>query len=71
MGFRNVFVICLSALSFGLSHNYSFLYMVGTTITGLLWAYTYILSQQRQESPFINLCLIHATTNLIVVMLQA
>lgn len=68
--FNNTWVILLSSLSFGLSHSYSLLYMLDATLSGVLWAFSFILSRQRQENAFVNLVLIHFYTNLIISILQ-
>ena len=62
---NNLFPVIFSALFFGVSHSYSPLYIIFGTMAGFILAYAYVVSQKRFENAFVNVALIHFTSNFI------
>jgi Type II CAAX prenyl endopeptidase Rce1-like len=62
---NNLFPVIFSALFFGVSHSYSLLYIVFGTMAGFILANAYVASQKRLENAFMNVALIHFTSNFI------
>lgn len=66
---NNFVVIIISAIIFGLSHNYSFLYIFYSFIIGLFLAYSYIIYKKKNFSPFLIVTLIHSLRNTITTII--
>ncbi|WP_369822752.1 type II CAAX prenyl endopeptidase Rce1 family protein [Spirosoma sp. 209] len=64
------YFIILSSILFGISHNYSIIYIIDTFITGAIWAYVYLISEKRLENPTVNLIIIHILCNCIMTSLS-
>jgi membrane protease YdiL (CAAX protease family) len=62
---NNLFPIIFSSLFFGVSHSYSPLYIIFGTMAGFILANAYVMSQRRIENAFVNVAMIHFTSNLI------
>jgi len=56
--------IIISSVLFGLSHFYSIAYILYTILMGIIFAYSYILSQKKEYNPFLVVFSIHALHNL-------
>lgn len=63
-------IIVISALFFGCMHYFnseSILEILIVTLIGIVYSYTYFISIQRKEnSPFLNVSLVHSNYNLFV-----
>lgn len=58
-------IISISALLFGISHNYNTLYMVATTISGFIYAiYYYKLRNQGKLNSYLLVSGLHSLSNL-------
>jgi len=66
---NQVLIILLSAILFGLGHDYSKLYIIYGMLTGLVLAYGYSLFQWRKEGPYLMISALHAFRNLVAVIL--
>ena len=66
---NNFAIIIISAITFGLSHNYSFLYIFYASIIGLFLAYSYIIYKKKNFSPFLIVTLIHSLRNTITTII--
>ncbi len=66
---NNFEIIIISAIIFGLSHNYSFLYIFYSFIIGLFLAYSYIIYKKKNFSPFLIVTLIHSLRNTITTII--
>ena len=66
---RNI-AIFLSALSFGVLHFYSLLYILTTFMVGLLFAWAYLIYYERHsfEKAFWAITLVHALRNTIALL---
>ncbi len=62
---NNYLPITISAIAFGLYHNYNTTYIIIGIIGGFVFASSYIISKKRSEKPIINLFLIHSVLNFI------
>ncbi|MCB2291451.1 CPBP family intramembrane metalloprotease [Clostridium sp. CS001] len=67
---NNIIAIFISALLFGLGHYYSISYMFQTFIVGILLAYSYVLYENKPESPFWVVSAIHSLRNFISVAMM-
>lgn len=65
---KNITIIILSSLIFGISHNYSVLYMIRGFTSGIILAYSYITYLDKNESPFLIVFYIHSILNLIAIL---
>ena len=63
--FGNTITILISASFFGLMHYYSLAYIINTFFVGIIFAYAYIIYQEKNKKPFWVVCSIHALRNLI------
>lgn len=60
-----LFIIAISSLLFGLSHNYNISYIIATTISGFFYAtYYYKLRNQGRLTGFLLITLLHSLSNL-------
>lgn len=57
-------IIIISATTFAAIHVYSWLYVIATFTTGLLFGYLYWVSQIRNQKPFLVVLAVHALYNL-------
>ncbi len=64
-----IYAILGSAIVFGLSHSYSLTYMIYAFFPGILLAYIYLASYERNEKPIWNTFLEHGLYNLILISL--
>lgn len=55
--------ICVSALAFGLAHNYSGAYVVFGVAAGLVFALVFDIEDARNGRPFAVTCAVHAIRN--------
>ena len=60
-----VVAVIISALLFGLTHYYSFPYIIKATIAGALYGLLYFIIKKQNKEPYIYIALVHATYNLI------
>ncbi|WP_026895490.1 CPBP family intramembrane glutamic endopeptidase [Clostridiisalibacter paucivorans] len=67
---KNIIIVIVSALIFGISHSYSVLYIFFGFIIGLLLAYSYILYKKKDFSAFGVVFWIHCIRNFISFMLR-
>lgn len=63
-------VIFISALIFGLAHCYNVLYVIHTTLIGVLLAYSYIIYEDKKMNPFWVVVIIHSLRNSIVFVIS-
>jgi len=66
---RSLIVIILSALAFGMAHNYSLLYIMFGFLMGLVLAYAYHIYLEKLESSYKVVTLIHSIRNLLAFVL--
>lgn len=62
--------ILVSALVFGFSHLYNLTYFINAFLSGILYAWFYIIVQNRRESAVIVVFAIHSFKNLFVFILE-
>lgn len=67
---KNVIIAIISALLFGISHNYSLLYIFFGFSIGLVLAYSYIVYKQKDFSAFWVVVWIHCIRNFIATLLN-
>lgn len=60
-----IYPVIASALTFGIVHFYSLQYFIIGSLSGLVYAFAYILLQKRRENAFFVIALIHSIYNLI------
>lgn len=63
-------IIILCGLCFALVHKYGIVYFILAFITGSIFGVAYIISQNRNESAFMNVSIIHAFYNLIAILMN-
>ena len=64
-------IILVSALAFGLSHNYDFIYVLVICITGFIYASYYLyLKTKGIKFPFLYICSLHALWNFLSFILN-
>lgn len=61
-----IWIILISAIGFGISHNYSTHYIIWATIIGFLFMYAYVLRLKNQ--PFWTVVAIHALANAVTLL---
>jgi len=66
---RSAIVIILSALAFGIAHNYSTLYVLFGFNIGIVLAYAYNIYLEKLESSYKVVTLIHSIRNLLAFVL--
>ena len=64
-------LIILSAVVFGLVHNYHWSYQVGTSILGLVLGFAYYVARKRRQNAYITVVIIHAIFNVPAVLERA
>ncbi|NFP92699.1 CPBP family glutamic-type intramembrane protease [Clostridium sporogenes] len=60
---NNIIIILISSILFGLSHPYSLTYIINTTILGIFLSYSFVIYENKNESPFWVVCAIHSLKN--------
>jgi membrane protease YdiL (CAAX protease family) len=60
----NSLAIFISALIFGLGHQYNYMYMAVTFFTGLLYSTFFIIIKYRKQDAFTYTAIVHALYNL-------
>lgn len=65
---RSGILAVVSAITFGLGHTYSLLYMIAMFFVGLLLAYSYLLYETKNKHPFWVVTAIHSLRNSISIM---
>jgi len=68
---NQIVIIVISAVHFGLGHDYSSLYIVYGMLAGLVFSYGYSIFQSRIEGPYLMTCAVHALRNVVAVLLYA
>ncbi|WP_411683022.1 type II CAAX prenyl endopeptidase Rce1 family protein [Clostridium thailandense] len=68
---KNILIIIISAILFGLSHSYSYVYVFYGFIMGLLLSYSYLTYKNKSFSAFWVVFLIHCIKNIISIVLSA
>ena len=64
-------IIFVSALAFGLVHDYNFIYVLVMCITGFIYASYYLyLKIKEVKFPFLYICSLHALSNFLVFILN-
>ena len=58
--------ILVSAIIFGISHNYNTTYLINAFISGIIYAWYYTVVQSRKESAMVVVFAIHSLKNLFV-----
>ncbi|WP_160692258.1 CPBP family intramembrane glutamic endopeptidase [Clostridium sp. C2-6-12] len=66
---KNIIIAVISSLLFGISHSYSYIYMVYAFIIGLLLAYSYFVYRKKGFSAFWIVFIIHGIRNTISTIL--
>lgn len=61
--FNNLTIVLISAICFGLRHDYSLLYTISTFFTGSILMYAYILRSEYNNKPYWSVTLAHSTLN--------
>ncbi|MBV7275641.1 CPBP family intramembrane metalloprotease [Clostridium sp. PL3] len=67
---KNILIIIISAILFGISHSYSYIYVFYGFIMGLLLAYSYLTYKNKSFSAFWVVFLIHCIKNIISIILS-
>ncbi|WP_251861344.1 CPBP family intramembrane glutamic endopeptidase [Clostridium sp. Marseille-Q2269] len=62
---KKLVLIIISAITFGLGHFYSAIYILDTFIIGILLAYSFIVYEHKGQSGFWVTAIIHSLRNLI------
>lgn len=68
--FQELWSIIISSILFSLIHCYSFVYIVLAFILGIIFAFSFIISQKRKENPLINVIIIHSIYNVIIFIID-
>ena len=63
---RNLIIILISAILFGLGHTYNLQYVIHTFFIGILLAYSFVIYEKKESSPFWTVCAIHSLRNLTI-----
>ncbi|MCB2361671.1 type II CAAX prenyl endopeptidase Rce1 family protein [Clostridium estertheticum] len=63
---RNLIIILISAILFGLAHTYNLQYVIHTFFIGILLAYSFVVYEKKESSPFWTVCAIHSLRNLTI-----
>ena len=63
-----VFIIVISSLLFGLTHNYSVHHAIYSTMVGFFYMYLYIM--RTGKHPFYTVFILHAISNLVSITLD-
>lgn len=66
---KNIAIVIISAVLFGISHSYSYLYIFYAFIIGLLLAYSYLVYKKKKFSAFWVVFWIHCIRNTISTIL--
>lgn len=66
---KNIAIVIISAVLFGISHSYSYLYVFYAFIIGLLLAYSYLTYKKKNFSAFWVVFWIHCMRNTISTIL--
>lgn len=66
---KKIIVAIISALLFGSTHSYSFLYVIYAFLIGLVLAYSYITYKKKSFSAFWVVVIIHCIRNTISTIL--
>lgn len=66
---KNIVIVMVSAVLFGISHPYSYLYIFYAFIIGLLLAYSYLIYKKKKFSAFWVVFWIHCIRNTISTIL--
>lgn len=66
---KSIIVAIISALLFGSTHSYSFLYVIYAFLIGLVLAYSYITYKKKSFSAFWIVVIIHGIRNTISTIL--
>jgi membrane protease YdiL (CAAX protease family) len=61
--------IVISALIFGLNHTYSVAYIFVGFLLGLIFAYSYIVSEDKKSNALRNVIIIHSLSNMISILI--
>ncbi len=66
--FRNniIIIILISALLFSISHHDNLNHLIITFFSGVLFAYSYLVAEEKNFSPVLIVTIIHFTFNVIV-----
>ena len=64
-------LIILSAVVFGIAHNYHWTYQVGAGILGLVLGFAYYVARKRRQNAYITVVIIHAVFNVPAVLERA
>lgn len=62
---KKYIIVIISAILFGISHSYSYIYIFYAGILGLFLGYAYIVYQKKHFSPFLMVIIIHSLRNTI------
>lgn len=63
---KNIIIVIISAFIFSILHNYNLSYMFNTFIAGLIFAYSFLVAEEKKLSPVLVLTIIHYLNNVIV-----
>lgn len=67
--FNNITIVLISAICFGLIHDYSLLYIISTFFIGSILMYTYILRSEYNNKPYWSMTLAHSTVNAFALLM--
>lgn len=67
--FNNITIVLISAICFGLIHDYSLLYTISTFFTGSILMYAYILRSEYNNKPYWSVTLAHSTLNAFALLM--
>ena len=65
---NKLLLILISAIFFGLGHNYSILYIIFAFMAGILLAYSFVVYEDKENSGFWVTAIIHSLMNLVSVI---
>ncbi|HBO27813.1 MULTISPECIES: CPBP family intramembrane glutamic endopeptidase [Culturomica] len=69
LNFNDITIVLISAVCFGLMHDYSLFYMISTFFTGSILMYTYILRAKYRNKPYWSITLAHSTINVLALLM--
>lgn len=64
LGIKYYISIVISALAFGLIHNYGISYQIHAFVIGLLLAYSFVIYENKNTSSYMMVVVLHAIRNL-------
>ena len=67
--FNNITIVLISAICFGLMHDYSLFYMISTFFIGSILMYTYILRSEYNNKPYWSMTLAHSAVNAFALLM--